>query len=79
MKRALGKLDPPLPDLLERLETTDVRWLPVTARHADAVGALPLHHRDPFDRLLVAQARAEGLPIVSVDPWVAAYDVEVLR
>lgn len=79
IKRSLGKLDPPLPDLLERLEATDVRLLPISPSHADRVGALPLHHRDPFDRLLVAQAQMERLPIVTVDPWIEAYDVDVLR
>lgn len=79
IKRRLGKLDPPLPDLLSRLQATDVRILPITAEHADRVDSLPLHHRDPFDRLLVAQAQVEKMPIVSADPWIDAYDVEVLR
>ncbi|HSC21238.1 MAG TPA: type II toxin-antitoxin system VapC family toxin, partial [Solirubrobacterales bacterium] len=48
IKRQLGKLDAP-PDLLAQLEGSGVDLLPVTARHADRVGSLPLHHRDPFD------------------------------
>lgn len=79
IKRSLGKLEPPLPDLLDRLEASDVRILPISARHADRVASLPPHHRDPFDRLLVAQAQLERLPIVSVDPWIDAYDVPVIR
>lgn len=79
IKRALGKLNPPVPDLLARLEATDVRILPITAQHADHVASLPPCHRDPFDRLLVAQAQLERMPIVSVDPWIDAYDVEVIR
>lgn len=79
IKRGLGNLDPPLPDLLERLEATDVELLPVSPSHADRVGTLPLHHRDPFDRLLVAQAQVERLPIVTVDPWIEAYEVDVVR
>jgi len=52
--------------------------LPVLARHASAVHRLPWHHRDPFDRLLIAQARAESLTLVSVDPAMHAYDVPLL-
>lgn len=77
IKRGLGKLDPPLPDLLARLRAAGIRILPITAEHADRVGSLPPIHRDPFDRLLVAQAQEEGLPIVSADPLLAAYGVEV--
>ncbi len=77
IKRGLGKLDAP-PDLLPQLEQAGVDLLPVTARHADLVASLPLHHRDPFDRLLVAQATLEGLPFVSDDEWVRQYDIEVI-
>ena len=52
--------------------------LPVTVRHGLAVGQLPLHHRDPFDRLLIAQARCEGLTIVTADCAFAAYDVAIM-
>ena len=52
--------------------------LPVRARHAAAVGALPMHHRDPFDRLLIAQTRTEGLALVTIDPAIRRYDVETL-
>lgn len=51
---------------------------PVTALHAEAVERLPWHHRDPFDRLLVAQAAVEGLTLVTADRRLAAYGVEVL-
>ncbi|MCP9488569.1 MAG: type II toxin-antitoxin system VapC family toxin [Solirubrobacteraceae bacterium MAG38_C4-C5] len=50
----------------------------MTERHALAAAALPMHHADPFDRMLVAQARAEGLPLVGSDAALAAYDVEVI-
>lgn len=76
IKRAAGKLEVPddLPDTtLERGFT----WLPISARHVWGVRALPLHHRDPFDRLLVAQALAEELPVVTADPRFAAYGVDV--
>ena len=52
--------------------------LPVTVHHADAVRALPGHHRDPFDRLLVVQAQTEDLTLVSRDRAFDAYDVDVL-
>jgi PIN domain nuclease of toxin-antitoxin system len=77
IKRGLGKLDAP-GDLLSQLERAGVELLPITARHADLVASLPLHHRDPFDRLLVAQARLEGLALVSDDEWLRRYDIEVV-
>jgi PIN domain nuclease of toxin-antitoxin system len=77
IKRRLGKLDAP-PNLLEQLERAGVDLLPITARHADRVGTLPLHHRDPFDRLLVAQAEIEGLPLVSADQSLLPYGIEIL-
>ena len=52
--------------------------LPVTLNHAVAVAELPDHHRDPFDRLLIAQATVERLPIVTSDSSFAAYDVDVV-
>jgi len=77
IKRGLGKLDSP-DDLLPQLERAGVELLPITARHADLVATLPLHHRDPFDRLLVAQATLEGLPLVSDDERLRRYDIEVV-
>ncbi len=52
--------------------------MPVTAMHAAAVERLPWHHRDPFDRLLVAQASVEGCTLVSADRRLLAYPVEIL-
>ena len=52
--------------------------LPIGIEHGDAVRLLPLHHRDPFDRMLVVQARSEGLTIVSRDDALAAYGVPVI-
>lgn len=77
IKRQLGKLDAPA-DLLEQLERAGVDLLPITARHADRVGTLPMHHRDPFDRLLVAQADVDGLTLVSADRELGAYGVELV-
>lgn len=77
IKRGLGKLEAP-GDLLPQLEGAGVELLPITARHADLVAALPMHHRDPFDRLLVAQAKAEGLALVTDDERLRRYEVEVV-
>ncbi len=52
--------------------------MPVTSEHAEHVEHLPWHHRDPFDRLLVAQAGLESRALVSADPRLAAYGVEVI-
>jgi PIN domain nuclease of toxin-antitoxin system len=77
IKRRLGKLNTP-PDLLEQLEKAGVDLLPITARHADRAGSLPLHHRDPFDRLLVAQADLDGLPLATADPQLHRYEIKVV-
>jgi PIN domain nuclease of toxin-antitoxin system len=78
IKRSLGKLTAPI-DLGRRLAATgQVDLLPVSPRHAEAVGDLPWHHRDPFDRLLVAQALIEGMAIVSSDAELARYGVTVV-
>ena len=77
IKRALGKLDVP-GDLLDTMEQRGFIELPVLSSHAILVGALPTHHGDPFDRMIVAQAQSEGLTIVTRDARIAAYDVPVL-
>lgn len=77
VKVSIGKLV--VPDgLEERVRATGVRTLGLTAEHGLAVSRLPMHHRDPFDRLLVAQARCEGLTLVTADDRLAAYDVATL-
>ena len=75
IKRALGKLTAP-DDLPAQIEAQGFGWLPVAAEHAWRVRDLPAHHRDPFDRLLVAQCLVEQLPIVSADPRLGAYGVD---
>jgi PIN domain nuclease of toxin-antitoxin system len=75
IKRGLGKLEAP-DDLPGHIETQGFAWLPVGVEHAWRVRDLPPHHRDPFDRLLVAQALCEGVAIVSGDARFAAYGVE---
>ena len=61
-----------------RLAEYRFRALPIEAEHALRVATLPYLHRDPFDRLLVAQAQIEGLPIITPDPAIARYDVETI-
>jgi PIN domain nuclease of toxin-antitoxin system len=76
IKQALGKLEPP--DLPEVILGSGFRHLPITADHGVAAARLPQHHRDPFDRVLVAQARTEGLTLVTRDPQIHKYDVDLL-
>jgi PIN domain nuclease of toxin-antitoxin system len=75
IKRTLGKLTAP-DDLPDHVEAAGFDWLPIGAEHAWRVRELPPHHRDPFDRLLVAQCLTEGMPIVSGDARFGAYGVE---
>ncbi|WFE57445.1 type II toxin-antitoxin system VapC family toxin [Micromonospora sp. WMMD712] len=78
IKQGAGKLVGP-PDLAERVREMGFRELPVTHAHAIAAGRLPPHHRDPFDRMLVAQAITEGLTLATRDASIALYDVDVLK
>jgi PIN domain nuclease of toxin-antitoxin system len=76
IKVSLGRLDAP-DDIADVIVAEGFAWLPVEAAHAWGVRELPMHHRDPFDRLLVSQALAEGLPVVTADPRFAHYGVAV--
>jgi len=78
IKRALGRLEVP-EDYLEAVDASDIGLLSITGQHAEAAGALPRHHVDPFDRMLVAQARTEDLTLVTADRRIADYGVPVLR
>ncbi len=78
---SIGRL--PIPEPLdtfipEHLRANRIGLLPIEPRHAFEVARLPLHHRDPFDRLLIAQAIVEGLPIVSADSAFDSYSIERL-
>ncbi|MBI4540984.1 MAG: type II toxin-antitoxin system VapC family toxin [Gemmatimonadetes bacterium] len=82
IKFALGRLPLPAPPeqyVPARIQVSGVEPLFVTVVHALRVATLPFHHRDPFDRLLVAQAQLEGLPILTADDQFEAYHVELLR
>lgn len=81
IKYRLGRLalpEPPDRYVPERMRLSGVDALPVEHSHALYVASLTDHHRDPFDRLLVAQACVEGLPIVSADRQLASYQVDLL-
>jgi PIN domain nuclease of toxin-antitoxin system len=77
VKRSLGKLAAP-PDFAAALLAGGAHALAVTIDHAAAVERLPWHHRDPFDRILVAQAEIEQATLVSRDETLAAYGVPVI-
>lgn len=78
IKVALGKLEFAA-EPAEEIGANGFAELPVTALHAQAAGRLPRHHDDPFDRMLIAQARLEGLTLVSRDEAFAGYEVPLLR
>lgn len=65
-------------DLREEMRTSGFQLLAIQIEHAVCAATLPMHHRDPFDRMLVAQARLESLALVTADRHLKAYDVDVL-
>ncbi|MBI3783151.1 MAG: type II toxin-antitoxin system VapC family toxin [Deltaproteobacteria bacterium] len=82
IKMSIGKLRLPEPlseYVTSRIHDDGIVLLAVQPTHAMRVAELPLHHRDPFDRMLVAQAQVEGLSLVSADRELAKYDVELIR
>jgi PIN domain nuclease of toxin-antitoxin system len=77
IKKSLGKLRAP-EHLDELIERRGFAGLPIGLAHAELAGRLPPHHRDPFDRMLVAQAITEGLAVVTADPRIALYKADTL-
>ncbi len=75
--KARGRMDPP-DDLEKQLIEKRFTLLPVTLRHTQMIESLPHHHRDPFDRMLVAQAQVEGLTIVTVGRALRRYPVSLI-
>lgn len=81
IKASIGKLelDTSFSDFVQReLEPRGVHLLPILPRHLDVLVTLPLHHRDPFDRLIIAQALAEDVPVLTSDRAFAQYGVQLL-
>jgi PIN domain nuclease of toxin-antitoxin system len=81
IKVQAGKL--PLPEpagsyLVKKLAKDRIEVLPITLNHVLKTESLPLHHRDPFDRILIVQSIEQGWPIVTADPWFARYPVDVI-
>jgi len=77
IKQALGKLE--IPDNFRRvLDRQPFEFLDITVDHAYAVASLPLHHRDPFDRMLVAQAKVEGMTLLSRDARLKQYSISFI-
>ena len=82
IKWALGKLplpEPPATYVPDRIVSSGVTPLAVEHAHTLAVADLPAHHHDPFDRLLVAQAQTEGATLLTADPQLDSYEVDLLR
>jgi PIN domain nuclease of toxin-antitoxin system len=78
IKTGLGRLRP-VRTVEQAVAESGFLELPVTFRHAQRVGDLPPHHRDPFDRMLIAQAEVEGLTLVTRDPMFARYAIGVIE
>ncbi|MEA3546215.1 MAG: type II toxin-antitoxin system VapC family toxin [Thermodesulfobacteriota bacterium] len=78
IKKNLGKLEAP-DNLQEEIKLHRFTPLPINYDHAELAGKLPDIHRDPFDRMLIAQAITEKLTLVTRDEWIARYDVEIVK
>ena len=77
IKRASGRLQAP-DNLIEFIDNSGFIELMVTFRHGDLAARLPMHHRDIFDRMLIAQAQAEGLTLVTDDSQITRYEVPIM-
>jgi PIN domain nuclease of toxin-antitoxin system len=76
LKKSLGKLQIP-DDFEQRLEAEPLDHLPLRAAHTRRIALLPWHHRDPFDRMLVAQAQVENIALLTCDEVIRGYGVQV--
>ena len=79
IKKAIGKLTIPEGNYLDELSAHRFTPLDITTEHALAIEDLPQHHKDPFDRLLIAQAQIEKLTLVTRDPRIKQYTVQVIE
>jgi PIN domain nuclease of toxin-antitoxin system len=78
IKKEVGKLQINRGDLVEEISANGFIELPISARHASVSAELPKHHKDPFDRMLIAQAQVEELILVTRDSVLKDYDVQIL-
>ena len=78
IKREIGKLDVP-EEIFSIAVDAGCRPLPISWAHAEKAARLPPHHADPFDRVLIAQARCERLKLITSDARIMAYDVDLIR
>ena len=81
IKQSKGKLTLALPleqYIQDKLTLEDYEILPITLKHLAKITALPFHHNDPFDRLLIAQAITEQIPLVSKDTAFESYEIKVI-
>ena len=78
IKQALGKLETP-GSILPAIHEEGFEELSISWQHAELAARLPVHHKDPFDRILIAQAKLEGLTLVTADSHIEAYGVAILK
>jgi PIN domain nuclease of toxin-antitoxin system len=81
IKLGIGKLHLRLPlaqVVNEQQQINRIQLLPLKPPHIYALDQLPLHHKDPFDRMLIAQALHENMPLISIDPAFSAYPVQII-
>jgi PIN domain nuclease of toxin-antitoxin system len=78
IKSSLEKLPPPPGPVSEAVEQAGFQELPFTMDHGQTLGTLPWHHKDPFDRMIIAQALTEGLPVATADPVFRNYGLMVI-
>ena len=78
IKSSIGKL-PPLPEPLPKaIDDAGLKELPFTISHGEALSRLPWHHKDPFDRMIIAQAMTEGCPVLTADSVFQQYEIQVI-
>lgn len=80
IKISIGKLAmaKPISDVIKQITTQNIEILPISTDHILKVSSLPFHHRDPFDRIIIAQSQVENLPIITDDADFANYNVKIL-
>jgi PIN domain nuclease of toxin-antitoxin system len=79
IKISTGKLmiSQPLDDVIRQIDAETIDILPISAEHTLQVSTMPFHHRDPFDRIIIAQAQIENLPVITSDEIFSAYQIKL--